>query len=83
MQEVLHHDASSGLRRHIDELTSDWGKVKSNLRQMPVPTELDPAPKGYRLHTRDGMLWSFGQDDLVFFDGTKWERIICPDNAVP
>ncbi len=48
-----------------------------------VPTELDPAPKGYRLHTRDGMLWSFGQDDLVFFDGTKWERIICPDNAVP
>lgn len=48
-----------------------------------VDTGLDPAPKSYRLHARDGLLWSFGQEDLVFFDGKKWERVVCPDNAVP
>lgn len=47
----------------------------------PVVTGLTPEIAGYRLHANDGLLWSFGQDDLAFTDGTKWERVICPDNA--
>lgn len=50
---------------------------------VPVETKLEPPPKGFRLHAQNGLLWSFGEDDLVFFDGVKWERIVCPDNALP
>jgi hypothetical protein len=35
---------------------------------------------GYRLHSKDGVLWSIGNDDLVSFDGTTWSELVCPDN---
>lgn len=45
-----------------------------------LKTGLTPEIGGYRLDARDGALWSFGVDDLAFFDGNKWTRIIHPDN---
>jgi hypothetical protein len=39
-------------------------------------------PKGcHRLHAKDGVLWSFGIDDLVYLDGAKWTRVGCPLNG--
>ena len=46
----------------------------------PCETGLDPAPGGYRLHAYDGVMWSFGIDDLAMFDGKKWTKIQHPDN---
>lgn len=34
----------------------------------------------HKLHAADGVLWSFGIDDLLVFDGNRWERVICPEN---
>ncbi len=45
-----------------------------------VKTGLKPKIGSYRLDARDGMLWSFGVDDLAFFDGNKWTRVHHPDN---
>jgi hypothetical protein len=28
-------------------------------------------------------LWSFGVDDIAWFDGKKWTRLEHPDNAKP
>jgi hypothetical protein len=47
----------------------------------PVNTGLKPEIGGYRLDSRDGVLWSFGVDDLAFYDGGQWHRIIHPDNG--
>jgi hypothetical protein len=52
-------------------------------RVVAIETGLQPPPTGYRLTAHDGLLWSVGHRDLAFFDGSKWERVICPDNAVP
>jgi hypothetical protein len=35
----------------------------------------------HRMHANDGVLWSFGIDDLVCFDGTSWSEVVCPMNA--
>jgi hypothetical protein len=34
----------------------------------------------HRLHANDDVLWSFGTDDLFWFDGEKWTEVIHPDN---
>jgi hypothetical protein len=36
---------------------------------------------GYKLHARNGVMWSFGNDDLYFYNGRDWHEVICPDNA--
>lgn len=46
----------------------------------PLRTGLEPEIKGYRLDARDDVLWSFGVDDLAYFDGIKWVRVVHPDN---
>lgn len=46
-----------------------------------VNTGLTPAIGGYRLSARDGTLWSFGVDDVAWFDGTTWTRVEHPDNV--
>jgi hypothetical protein len=44
-----------------------------------VETGLSPRLRSAnRLQAVDGVLWSFGYDDIVRFDGAKWERFICP-----
>jgi hypothetical protein len=35
---------------------------------------------GYRLHANGGVLWSFGNEHLAFFDGKKWTYVKHPDN---
>lgn len=34
----------------------------------------------HRLHANDGVLWSFGLDDVFWYDGEHWHEEICPDN---
>lgn len=46
----------------------------------PLTTGLESNIGGYRLAAGDGMLWSFGVDDLARFDGKKWTRLKHPDN---
>ena len=36
----------------------------------------------HRLHANDGVLWSFGTDDLLWFDGLKWTEVRHPDNPL-
>jgi hypothetical protein len=48
---------------------------------VPVDTGLGKVIPGYRLRTGPpGVLWSIGNDNLLRFDGKKWEEIVCPDN---
>jgi hypothetical protein len=47
---------------------------------LPVDTGLNPKPDAYRLHAVDGVLWSFGNHNLCFFDGKKWTYVKHPDN---
>jgi hypothetical protein len=46
-----------------------------------VDTGLEPPIDSHRLDARDGQLWSFGVDDLAYFDGSVWTRVIHPDNV--
>lgn len=47
----------------------------------PLATGLDPEIGGYRLDSGDGVMWSFGVDDLACFDGEEWTRLEHPDNV--
>lgn len=47
----------------------------------PIKTGLKPEIQGYRLDVKDGVLWSFGVDDLAYYDGIKWARVDHPDNT--
>lgn len=46
----------------------------------PLKTGLAPEIGGYRLAAGDGVLWSFGADDLASFDGKAWAQLKHPDN---
>jgi hypothetical protein len=48
---------------------------------IPVETKLKPSPDSGLLHSNGEELWSFGNNDLTYFDGKTWNRVICPDNA--
>ncbi len=48
---------------------------------IPVDTKLEPQIDAYHLSARNGILWSFGEEDIAFFDGKKWTRVIHPDNV--
>jgi photosystem II stability/assembly factor-like uncharacterized protein len=39
-----------------------------------------PKPDAFRLDAKDGVLWSFGQRYVCFFDGKKWTYVAHPDN---
>jgi hypothetical protein len=45
-----------------------------------IDTKLKPAPDSGTLHANNKILWSFGNNDLTFYDGKRWKRVICPDN---
>lgn len=47
---------------------------------IPVDTNLKPTPDSGTLHSNDRLLWSFGNNDIIFYDGKRWKRVICPDN---
>lgn len=46
----------------------------------PVDTKLTPEIDAHRLDARNGFLWSFGEEDLAYYDGSRWTRVIHPDN---
>lgn len=44
-----------------------------------VDTGLEPPLRSpHRLQAIDGVLWSFGYDDVARYDGEQWTRFICP-----
>jgi hypothetical protein len=47
---------------------------------IPVDTKLSPKPDAHHLSTNGRVLWSIGENDLVVFDGSRWTRVIYPDN---
>jgi hypothetical protein len=47
----------------------------------PLDLGLRRQIAGYRLRQSEGILWSIGNDDIVYFDGQNWTELICPDNA--
>jgi hypothetical protein len=46
-----------------------------------VDTGLEPQIDAHRLSARNNILWSFGEDDLAYYDGKKWTRVVHPDNV--
>lgn len=46
----------------------------------PITTGLKSKVGGYRLDAGDGVLWSFGVDDLAYCDGLNWTKVDHPDN---
>jgi hypothetical protein len=79
-----------GLKEHFWGLEYFQGKVYlATLSKLyvfdgasvkPITTGLEPNIGGYKLAARDDMLWSFGVNDLAFFDGKVWNRLKHPDN---
>lgn len=47
---------------------------------VPVDIDIGRSLSGYRLHGADGVLWSFGEQELLRFDGTSWVEVVCPEN---
>ena len=35
----------------------------------------------HRLHGADGVMWSFGERELLRFDGKAWAEVVCPENG--
>ena len=56
-------------------------KVFDGTDLVPVDFALDHPVDCHRLHASDGVLWSFGIDHILFFDGKKWEEVKCPMNV--
>jgi hypothetical protein len=64
----------------VPYLAADAGLfVFDGKKVIPAETGLEKA-EGHRLHANDGVLWSFGVDQLSFFDGKKWTYVKHPDN---
>jgi hypothetical protein len=47
----------------------------------PVDFGLSSDVDCHRLHANDGVLWSFGVDHLLVFDGKNWAEVVCPMNV--
>jgi hypothetical protein len=62
-------------------LTHNLGLVKHDGSEL-IPIDVDIARKltCHRLHGADGVLWSFGEKELLRFDGTSWGEVVCPEN---
>lgn len=46
-----------------------------------VRTSLTPEVKDTNIiDVKDGILWSFGYKDIVYYDGSRWNRLMHPDN---
>jgi hypothetical protein len=46
-----------------------------------IETGIIPAPCAHKLDAHDGLLYSFGADHILEFDGDRWEQVICPHNT--
>lgn len=47
-----------------------------------VSVDMDRPTDGYRLHATRDQLWSIGTNEILVFDGKRWEVLVCPDNVV-
>ena len=47
----------------------------------PVDFGLSTDVDCHRLHANDGVMWSFGIDHLLVFNGKKWSEVVCPMNV--
>jgi hypothetical protein len=62
-------------------LAHHQGIVKYDGRNL-IPISIGGGERTFhRLHSNDGLLVSFGEDDILSFDGITWKEIIFPDNV--
>lgn len=54
--------------------------VQEEGKIVPVDTKLSPPVDAHRLHSRNGRLWSIGENHIACFDGSAWDRVLHPDN---
>jgi hypothetical protein len=55
--------------------------VRDKLAVIVIDIDIGDALTFHRLHANDGVLWSFGTDHLLFFDGVQWRQVVHPDNT--
>jgi len=48
---------------------------------LPVDVGLNRPITTNRLHSKEGLLWSIGEKDILIFDGSSWKEIMHPDNV--
>lgn len=49
-------------------------------RLIPVDFGIKKEITFNRLHSRDGVLYSFGADAIIYFDGSRWRELVWIDN---
>ena len=86
---VIRHDDYSDPWWGIEEfngeiyLAGNRGLYKINKKQVIEPVKINV--KGdfsfHRLHAKEGLLWSVGDNDILVFDGKNWQEFVHPDNA--
>lgn len=67
-QDCIYLARNSGLLRWSGESLS------------PVDMGISKVATFHRLHANDGVLWSFGTDNLFCFDGSRWTELVPPHN---
>lgn len=49
---------------------------------LTLDTKLDPPVDAFNLNSRGDVLWSFGEEDLAYFEDEKWTRVLHPHNEL-
>lgn len=65
-------------------LASDDGLHSYDGKKLkPYSINVKPAARSFhRVQSVEGVLWSFGKDDILRYDGKKWKRFL-PEGVVP
>jgi hypothetical protein len=86
--EVLTNDETEedlwGMTIYGDELyvAYDTGILRLDGDELvPVKTPTKPEPEFSRLSAVEDVLYTFGGHDILRYDGKRWRRFVCPDNA--
>ncbi|MGO9599189.1 MAG: hypothetical protein ACLP7Q_14470 [Isosphaeraceae bacterium] len=63
-------------------LAHNLGLMKHDGNELvPLAVDIGKTLSCHRLHGADGVLWSFGEKELLRFDGAAWAEVVCPENA--
>jgi hypothetical protein len=62
-------------------LSHNLGLMQYDQRELvPIEVDIGRPLSCHRLHAADGELWSFGEAELLRFDGSAWGEVVCPEN---
>jgi hypothetical protein len=63
-------------------LAHNLGLMKHDGNELiPIDIDIGKTLSCHRLHGTDGVLWSFGEKELLRYDGNSWTEVICPENV--